>query len=134
MIEEMKTYSSEWWSIQFPEDWQAAGGESAVGFFSERGVGAVQVSAARNDNGPVTDADMREFAKEYLEVGAKMKDVICGDFTGFYFHFGTNDMYQRQWWLRHDDVMVLVTYTSAPEHKGIEDATVDRIVASLRRK
>jgi len=130
----MKTYESEWWTINFPNDWEAEEGEESIAIYSEQGVGAVQVSAARTGNGPVTDADLRDFAKEHLEAGARTKDVNCGDFVGFYFHFGTEDMYQRQWWLRHDDTMVLVTYTAAPEDKGKEETVVDGIVASLKKR
>jgi len=130
----MKRYESEWWTIALPDDWEAEDGEHAVAIFSEQGVGAVQVSASRNNNGPVTDADLHDFAKEHLDAGAKTKDVTCGDFSGFYFHFGTEEMYQRQWWLRRDDTMVFVTYTAAPEHKGTEDVVVDGIVASLKKR
>jgi len=105
-----------------------------VTIFSDSGVGAIQVSASRNNDGPVTDADLRDFAKEHLDAGAKTKDVRCGDFSGFYIHFGTDDMYQRQWWLRRGDTMVLVTYTSAPENKGTEESVVDTIVASLKQR
>lgn len=130
----MKRYESEWWTITFPDEWQAEEGEDAVVIFSEQRVGSIHVSAARNGNGTVTDADLCDFAMKHLDAGAKTKDVVCGDFTGFSFHFGTNDMYQRQWWLSCDDTMVFATYTSPQEHKGKEETTVDSILISLQKR
>ena len=116
-----------------PDDWGGEQDDTCTSMFSESGVGALQVSAARNSNGPATDDDLRDFAKEHLDAGAPIKPLTCGAFTGFYLHYSTDDMYQRQWWLRCGDTVVLATYTSDLEEKGKEDAVVDGILNTLQR-
>jgi hypothetical protein len=129
----MNEFNSEWWSVRLPDDWQTEQDDTCASIFSESGVGALQVSAARNSNGPATDDDLRDFAKEHLDSGAPIKPVTCGAFTGFYLHFSMDDIYQRQWWLRSDDTVVLATYTSDLKDKGKEDTVVDGVLNTLTR-
>ena len=130
----MNQFNSEWWSVQLPDDWGVEQDDTCTSMFSESGVGALQVSAARNSNGPATDDDLRDFAKVHLDAGAPIKPILCGAFTGFYFHYSIDNSYQRQWWLRCDDTVVLATYTSNLEDKGKEDAVVDGIISTLQKK
>jgi hypothetical protein len=129
----MNRFNSRWWSVELPDDWSTEQDNTCTSMFSKTGVGALQLSAARNSNAPTTDDDLRDFAKEHLDAGAPIKPVACGAFTGFYLHYSMEDVYQRQWWLRCDDTVVLATYTSNLEHKGKEDAVVDGIMNTLQR-
>jgi hypothetical protein len=92
----MFQFNSEWWSVQLPDDWSTEQDDTCTSMFSESRVGALQLSGARNSNGPATDDDLRDFAKEHLDTGAPVKAVKCGAFTGFYLHYSVDDMYQRQ--------------------------------------
>lgn len=129
----MNEFNSEWWSVQIPDDWIVEQDDTCTSVFSESGVGALQLSAARNSNGPATDDDLRDFAKEHLDASAPIKPLACGAFTGFYLHYSTDDLYQRQWWLRSGDTVVLATYTSDLEDAGKEYALVDSILKTLKR-
>ena len=127
-------YASEWWSVELPAGWTSEEVPECTEFFADSGVGALQLSAARNSNGPATDGDLRDFAKEHLDAGAPVKSVRCGTFTGFYLHYSMGDIYQRQWWLRCADTIVMATYTCDSEHKNKEDTVVDSILSTLQRK
>ena len=129
----MSQFNSEWWSVELPDDWSAEQDDICVSMFSESGIGALQLSAARNSNGPATDDDLRDFAKEHLDAGAPIKPLTCGAFTGFYFQHSIGGTYQRQWWLRCDDTVVLGTYTSDLEDRGKENAVVDSILDTLQK-
>jgi len=129
----MKQCNSHWWSVQLPDDWGTERDDTCTSMFSGTGVGALQVSAARNSNGAATDDDLRDFAKEHLAAGATITPASCGAFTGLYLHYATDDMYQRQWWLRCDDTVVLATYTADLDDKGKEDSIVDTILGTLQR-
>ena len=129
-----REYTTEWWSVQLPADWSSEEHSECVALFADSGIGALQISAARNNNGPATDDDLRDFAKEHLDAGALIKPVKCGTFTGFYFHYSIDDTYHRQWWLRCDDTVVLTTYTCDLNQKGQEDTVVDDILSTLRKK
>lgn len=130
---DMHQFRSKYWSVELPDDWTAEQEDTFTSIYSESGLGALQLSAARNSNGPATDADLRDFANEHLDAGAPIKPVTCGAFTGFYLHYSMDDMYRRQWWLRSDDTVVLATYTSVLEDKGKEDPAVNGILETLTR-
>ena len=127
----MHQFRSEYWSVELPDNWAAEQEDTFTSIYSE--LGALQLSAARNSNGPATDADLLDFAKEHLDAGAPIKPVTCGAFSGFYLHYAMDDMYRRQWWLRSDDTVVLATYTSDLEDKGTEDPVVNGILETLTR-
>jgi len=50
------------------------------------------------------------------------------------YHYSMGDTYQRQWWLRCADTIVLATYTCDSEHKNKEDTIIDSILSTLQRK
>ena len=120
--------------MHLPAGWSSEEQPECTAFFADAGFGALQLSAARNSNGPATDDDLRDFAKEHLDAGAPINPVTCGAFTGFYLHYSMGDMHQRQWWLRCDDTVVLATYTSDLKAKGKEDMVVDTILNTLKRE
>lgn len=130
----MNRYDSEWWSVDLPDDWRTERDDTCTSMFSKSGVGALQISAVRNNDGPATDDDLKDFAKAHLDAGAPVKPVNYGAFMGFYLHYSLDNFYQRQWWLRCADTVVLATYTSDLEDKGIEDGVVDNILKTLQRK
>lgn len=102
-------------------------------FERHAGVGALQVSAAHKD-GFVTDGDLREFANNHLEAGAKAKSLKVGDFEGFLFSYRDDENTWRQWFLRCDATAVFVTYNCPSESKGEEDEIVDSILGSLKSR
>ncbi len=129
-----REYTAEWWSVQLPTDWSSEKQPECTAFFADAGIGALQLSAARNTSSPATDDDLRDFAKEHLDAGAPIKPVTCGAFTGFYLHYSIDDTYQRQWWLRCDDTVVLATYTCDLDMKENEDAIVDSVLSTLKKR
>jgi hypothetical protein len=128
----MNQYISQWWTVQLPDGWSADEDTTCVTIHFKPALGALQLSAARNSTNIVTDDDLRELAKEHLDAGARIKSVICGLFTGFYLHYSYNEIYQRQWWLRCGDTVILATYTSDLKIKGQEDIAVDNILNTLK--
>ena len=130
----MSEFKSAWWSLQLPDDWSSEAEPDCTAFFADSGGGALQLSAARNSNGPATDDDLREFAAEHYDAGAPIQSVVCGAFTGFYLQHSRPGGYQRQWWLRSGDTVVLATWTSDPNQKGNEDAVVDTILKTLKKQ
>jgi hypothetical protein len=128
----MTEFKSSWWSLHIPAGWHAEKDEVSTTFSAEPENGALQISAVRNDNGPATDDDLLVFAKDHIEAGAKLKATACGAFTGFYLQYSEDDSFNREWWLRYRDTVVLVTYTCDLEVKGREDRVVDGILKTLK--
>ncbi len=130
----MKTYKSNWWSIILPDVWETEEDEACATFAPQSRDCALQMSAARNSNGLATDDDLRDFASDHIEAGAPIKPIICGEFSGFYLHYSDDDTYQREWWLRCHDTVVLVSYGCDIGDKGKNNDIVNSIIESLHRE
>lgn len=117
--------------MQIPKGWNAERDNVCATITANPEVGALQISAARNEEGPATDEDLLEFAEKHVKAGAKLKEVSLGKLTGFYLHYSDDEFYSREWWLRNSHTVVLVTYTTELEQRGQEDSVVDQILATL---
>jgi hypothetical protein len=127
----MKTFKTSWWSVKFPDEWSAKRDDDCTTITADPEVGALQISAARNDNGPATVEDLLEFAEDHVKAGAKLREVTLGMFSGFYLHYSDDEFYSREWWLRSGNTVVLATYTTELEYRGQEDSAIDQILATL---
>ena len=127
----MKTFKTSWWSVKFPDGWCAKPDDDCTTITANPEVGALQISAARNDNGPAIDEDLLEFAEDHVKAGAKLRDVTLGMLSGFYIHYSDDEFYCREWWLRSGNTVLLVTYTTELEHRGQEDSAIDQILTTL---
>jgi hypothetical protein len=127
----MKTFKTSWYSVQIPEGWEAERDDVCATITASPEVGALQISAARNEEGPATDEDLLEFAEEHVKAGAKLKEVSVGKLSGFYLHYSDDEFYSREWWLRSENTVVLVTYTTELAQRGQEDSVVDQILTTI---
>ena len=127
----MPTIAEETWSAELPAGWESQRDDACVTIYHPDGVGALQISAAFKD-AAVTDADLRDFAREHLDAGAKAREVAAGDFSGFTIAFGAADRFWRHWYLRSFDQTLFVTYNCEADDQGVEDEQLSQMIASLR--
>ena len=120
------------WHLTLAPSWQASDDEDCISIARLEGLGALQISAARNYAENVTDGDLADFAADHLEAGAIARPVTLGDFSGIAIRYGADGIHWRQWFLRHGPIALCVTYNCAEADRGIEDAAVDRMLDSLR--
>lgn len=115
-----------------PAGWQAVENSECVTISGKNLLSAVQISAARNEAGLVTDEDLKDFAAERLGDQTSLCQINTPIFTGFYAEYIKKDTFWREWWLRSGDLMVYVTYNVDIKYRGTEMRQVDEIVRSLR--
>jgi hypothetical protein len=123
-------FGRETWSLLVPDGWRAWHDDACATLVAEHEIGALQISAASKDS-EVLDRDLREFAAEHLEAGAKARSTEAGDFVGFEIVLGDGERFWRQWYLRNGRQVLFVTYNCGSESRGAEDAAVREILASL---
>lgn len=129
----MSDYVSAYWTVFLPADWVATDHPECATFERHAGVGAPQVSAVHKE-GFITEEDLREFADNHLEAGAKTKSVKWGGFEGFLFSYRDDENTWCQWFLRCAATAVFVTYNCPLESKGENDEIVDSILGSLKSR
>src|SRR5205823_3882442 len=106
--------------------------ETCATFLADSPIGALQISAASKGMGFVTDDDLKDFAQEHIDAGAKLGTVTYGPFSGFYLHYPEGEHYWKHWWLRSGNILVYVTYNAEIAAKGVEDEAIERILSTLR--
>jgi len=127
----MKTYETETWSINLPDDWEEEHDDEGVTLFNPEGSGALEISAVERDE-PVDDGFLEYMAVEHLEAGAEPDEVEYGDFEGLEFSYDDDGNYWREWYLRADNLMLYVTYHCPVADEGREDDEVDAILETLQ--
>lgn len=75
--------------------------------------------------------DLREFAAQHLEAGAKPRPTEARDFVGFEICYAEEERVWRQWYLRNGRQMLFVTYNFGLESRGVEDGRVGAALAPL---
>lgn len=124
-------YRSAGWSIQVPDGWTATEEDGHVAFRAEPPRGVLHVSAARKD-GPVTDEDVAEFARDRLGEDAELRPASLGHFRGGHARYEADGECWREWWVYRGSLMLYATYTVDLPLRGTEDGAVDGMLASLR--
>jgi hypothetical protein len=77
-----ETFNGVWWSVELPSGWIGKWDEECATFLGSLHSGALQISSARKDGGPVTERDPREFAEGRIPPCTKTKRVMYGSFEG----------------------------------------------------
>jgi hypothetical protein len=130
---DMSTIRGHFWEVDLPSGWTAESDDACVTIQGPGRVGTLQISGAQKDV-HVTDDDLRDFASDHLEAGARPVVAACGDYSGFSLRYGDDGTYWRHWYLRCSRSMIMATYNCSEEDREVEDAEVDRIVGTLRRR
>lgn len=118
------------WSLVVPDGWRAWHDDECATLVGPGEIGALQISAYFKES-EVVDLDLREFAAEHLEAGAKPRPTEAGDFVGFEICYADDEFVCRQWYLRNGRQMLFVTYTCGFESRGVEDGRVGAALSSL---
>lgn len=126
------TFVSAWWSVDLPEGWSGHQEEKCATLSRTSSMGVLQMSAARKQEGPVTDDDLQEFARDQVPSGVRLRRVEFKSFSGFSAAYVKNQLFWREWWLRSGQLMVYVTYNVAHGKEHIEATDLDMILASLK--
>lgn len=126
-------FGGESWSLRPPKGWRARHDAGCATLVADDEIGALQISAAFKDT-EVVDADLRDFAAEHLEAGAKPRPTEAGDFVGFEIRFRDDERFWRHWYLRNGRQMLFVTYNCGLDSRGEEDGPVGAALASLEAR
>lgn len=124
-------YDNEWWSVDYPDDWQVEDDGVCTSFHGPEGTGVLQIRTSHKDSA-VTDLDLLETARERAAAGITISPVATAALTGYSAaHTRANNAW-LEWWLRGGDTMLHATYVCSVDDAGSEEETVARIVQTLR--
>ncbi len=125
-------FSSAWWSADLPHGWRGVEEERCVTISQHPRVGVLQITAARNPEGVVTDQDLKDFAEEHIAGEKSLVRVIYESFLGFSINYTKGQLFWREWWLRSGNLMIYATYNVKSGKENIEKNALEYILRSLR--
>lgn len=102
-----RTYESHWWSGDLPPGWTASTEGQCTTFRATPPLGALQISSARKDSGPIQDDDLKEFANERLDRDTHLSAAAFGPFSGFSSEREEGALFWKEWWLCSGRIMFM---------------------------
>ena len=130
MLKKPKHFGTDTWSIVVPTGWRAYHESECSTLLDGSDIGALQISAMFKDD-TILDEELRDLASDKIEAGAITRDVFLGNFVGFEIAFTVDEIFWRQWFLRHKDQCLFITYNCDLRNRNSEKPAISDILASL---
>lgn len=127
----MKQHKEEHWQITLPDDWVTENEEDCLSIYHPRGAGMLEISASIQDE-EVIPEDLEAIAAEHLDAGAIPEACSLGDFSGFELTYDEDEVYWREWYLMHDNLLLFITYNCDDGDEEKEEGTLDVLLATLK--
>ncbi len=94
--------------------------------------GALIISSFTRADGDIDDEELRRLATQGASHEAVRLMTRCGQFHGYTSVYDEKGTHWRVWWLVRGPIHLYATYNCHLDYAGRHDATVDRMLASLR--
>lgn len=127
----MKIFTTEFWQVNLPDNWQHEHDAGSEVVFDPEGFGELQLSTSVFDS-PVSRDHLYELAAEHLDAAAEEEEVEFGDFSGISFEYETDDEFWQEWYLMSGNIMLFVTYACDLGEEENEIDIVEFILDSLK--
>lgn len=127
----MQLLETDYWSCCLPDEWQAKQEEENVIVIEADGVSTVAVTTMVRSSGVIDDKALLELAGDLVEAGYHGNAVLLGGFSGFLFDFSEEGVAWREWYLMHNDVVLIISHACEEEHCGLDDVAVDEFLGTL---
>lgn len=127
----MKQHKEQYWQINLPDDWLIETEDDCQSIYHPDGAGMLEISVALQPE-PLTQEDLKAIASEHLETGATAEDTLIGDFAGFELTYDEDDVFWREWYLAHGNLLLFITYNCDSGEEEKEEGTLDVILATLK--
>lgn len=127
----MAFVESEWWLLELPDEWEASQEEDAIVIADQDGVGELIISTLQKENGSVTDDELEDYARDTLALCGGAAQIEVADAAGLYCAFEDEGEYIREWYLRHDNLFLYITYCCDSDDAGMDDVAIDEILSTI---
>ena len=127
----MRVVESQWWIIELPEEWEAEEDEETILISDEDGVGEIAITTLQKESGFVEDAELKEYMEDVEQQYGKGQPITVAELEGYYCSYQEEDDAVREWYLRCDNLLLLITYSCDSDNGGMDDGAVDEILSTL---
>lgn len=127
----MRAVESQWWIIELPDEWEAEQDDETILISDEDGVGEIAITTLQKESGPVDDSELRLYTEDIEAQFGKGRVVELSGLNGYYYSYQDDGDALREWYLRGDDLLLLITYSCDLDNAGMDDSAVDEILSTL---
>ena len=127
----MRAVESQWWIIELPDEWDAQQEEETIVIEDRDGVGEIAITTLQKEQGNVDDTELQDYAADVIREFGRGQPVTVAELQGYYFSYLDGDDAIREWYLRCNNLLILLTYSCAADNAGMDDGAVDEILSTL---
>ncbi len=127
-----KKYESNWWSIEYPEEWETEQNEDCTTFYNPDGVGALQISSYRKDE-QISESEIFDVATDDITETNKLQKIKEENYQGFIASYAEENDFWKKYYIWKDRIMVYITYNCEIKDKNNEElTTIENILKTLK--
>lgn len=127
----MNIVETQWWIIDLPPEWEAEQDDETIIIGDEDGVGEIAITTLEKESGDVSDAELKEFTAGVEQEFGMGEACSVAELTGYYYEYQDEGDAVRDWYLRCENLLVLITYSCLLENKKMDDSAVNEIINTL---
>ena len=127
----MNVVETQWWIVDLPPEWQAEQDEETILISDEDGVGEIAITTLEKEDGDVSLHELRDFCKDVEQQFGEGQVVNVAETKGYYFSYSDDGDAVRDWYLRYDNLLLLITHSCANDNAGMDDSAVNEILETL---
>lgn len=125
-------FDGDGWVAELAPNWESEEEEDCVAFFDPDGVGALEISTAHKEDGPIDAEELEEMATKCAPDGVELSACELGCWEGLSASFEDAGDAWRIWCVRSGSCALFITYNCNTDDRGTEDPVVDELLRSIR--
>lgn len=122
---------TEWWTLQLPPEWWAEHEDESILIGDRDEVGCIEISTLHKEEGEFSAREVARIAREGGDPEEDWRPAKFGSFTGVVAEGEEEGVAIREWCVAHGAMLLFITYSCDADHRGLDDAAVDAILATL---
>lgn len=127
----MRALETQWWIVELPEEWDAEQDDETIIVSDEDGVSEIAITTMQKEIGQVDVEELKQYSVDVEKKHGDLSPVNIAEFEGFYISYHEQEDALREWYLRCDNLLVLITHSCDLENSGMDDSAVDQILSTL---
>ena len=127
----MRVVESQWWIIELPDEWDAEQDEDTIVISDEDGVGEIAITTLKKESGVVDEAELHDYMSDVVAQFGPAQLLQLAELDGYYIAYKEGGDAIREWYLRYDNLLVLITYSCDEDNARMDDSAVDEILETL---
>lgn len=112
--------------------WSADKEPECVAFVRDGGVGALQISAYKHDNGTIPIGDLDDFTDGEVPEDATLERLTCGAMSGVGVDYLADGKFWLKRWLHNGPLLIYATYHCDSKDRAVELSDVNTMLATLK--